>query len=85
MGKQKFKTKREFIQELGLSKSTFYRLAEKKNIQTSPEMLSPQAENELRIALGFPPLRGFSKSAGQIGTHWDGLGHIGTTELGSNG
>jgi hypothetical protein len=75
MEKQKFKTKLEFIQELGLSKSTFYRLAEKKNIRTNPEMLSPQAENDLRIALGFPPLHGFSNQVGQIGTDWDTLGH----------
>jgi len=56
MEKQKFKTKLQLIDELGLSKSAFYRLLEKKNIQTSPEMLSPKTENELRIALGFPPL-----------------------------
>jgi hypothetical protein len=59
MGELKFKTKLELVKELGLSKSTFYRLVKKNNIPTSPELLNPQAENELRVALGFPPLKGF--------------------------
>ncbi len=77
MEKQRFKTKLELIEELGLSKSTFYRLMEKKNIQTSPEMLSPKTENELRIELGFPPLPGFEPKMGQNGTDWDLLGQRG--------
>lgn len=52
MENPKFKTKRELIQELGLSKSTFYRLLQKKNISSSPELLSPRDEQELREALG---------------------------------
>jgi ACT domain-containing protein len=59
MEKQRFKTKSELIEELGLSRSTFYRLLEKKNIQTSRQMLCPKEENELRLELGFPPLPGF--------------------------
>ncbi|GEM_PF-1839753 len=74
MEKQKFKTKLQLIDELGLSKSAFYRLLEKKNIQTSPEMLSPKTENELRIALGFPPLAGFESQVGHIRMDRDGLG-----------
>ncbi len=74
MGKQKFKTKLELIQELGISKSTFYRLLRKKKIRTTPEMLCPQNENELRLALGFPPLSGFESEVGHIGTDWDTLG-----------
>jgi hypothetical protein len=60
----KFKTKLELVKELGLSKSTFYRLVEKKNIPKSPKLLTPQAENELRVALGFPPLKGFGDQVG---------------------
>jgi len=67
MEKQKFKTKLQFIDELGLSKSAFYRLLKKKKIRTTPEMLCPQEENELRIALGFSPLSGFESNMGQIG------------------
>lgn len=74
MGKQKFKTKLQLIDELGLSKSAFYRLLKKKNIQTSPEMLCPQRVNELRIALGFPPLSGFDSHVGHIGMERDTLG-----------
>jgi hypothetical protein len=74
MEKQKFKTKREFIDELGISKSTFYRLVKKKNLKITSEMLSPNAENELRIALGFSPLPGFESEAGHIGNDWDNLG-----------
>jgi len=70
-----FKTKRQFISELGLSKSSFYRLLKKHGIATTPKLLSPKAEHALRIRLGFPPLPGFDASDG---THWDGLGHIGT-------
>ncbi len=77
MENQKFKTKREFAEELGLSKSTFYRMVQKKDIPTTPEMISPKTENELRIALGFPPLPGFDNSMGQIGTDWDTLGQRG--------
>ncbi len=77
MIKIKFKTKLEFIGELGLSKSTFYRLVRKKNILTTPEMLCPQKENELRIALGFPPLSGFESDVVQIGMKWDRLGQRG--------
>lgn len=66
MKKQKFKTKLELIEELGLSKATFYRLLEMKNIQTTRYMLSPKAENELRVKLGFSPLIGFESSMEQI-------------------
>jgi DNA invertase Pin-like site-specific DNA recombinase len=59
MEKQKFKTKLELIEELGISKSTFYRLLEKKKIKTTRQILSPKIENELRIELGFTPLPGF--------------------------
>lgn len=69
MENQKFKTKRELAEELGLSKSSFYRLIQKKEISTTPEMISPKTENELRVALGFPPLPGFEAN---VGTHWDG-------------
>ena len=74
MEKQKFKTKREFIKDLGLSKSAFYRLARKKNILTTPELLTPKTENELRLALDFPPLQGFESQVGHIGSDWDTLG-----------
>jgi hypothetical protein len=53
MNNPKFKTKREFIEEIGLSKSTFYRLVQKKNIPLNAELLSPKDEQELRTALGF--------------------------------
>lgn len=68
MENQKFKTKRELAEELGLSKSSFYRMIQKKEIATTPEMISPKTENELRVALGFPPLPGFEAP---VGTHWD--------------
>ena len=77
MENQKFKTKREFAEELGLSKSTFYRMVQKKDIATTPEMISPKTENELRIALGFPPLPGFDASVGHNRTDWDALGQKG--------
>ena len=74
MGKPRFKTKLEFIQELGISKSTFYRLLDKKNIKTTRQMLSPRVENELRVELGFPPLPGFEHTLGHNGTYWDESG-----------
>ncbi len=70
-----FKTKCQFMQELGLSKSTFYRLLKKNDIPTTPELLSPHSENELRMRLGFPPIPALNAPDG---THWNGLGHIGT-------
>ena len=54
MDTPKFKTTKVFIYELGLSKSTFYRLLRKKQITKSPELLSPKTEAEIRKALGFP-------------------------------
>jgi ACT domain-containing protein len=54
----KFKTKLEFLQELGISRSAFYRRLQKQNIKTSPELLNPKTENEIRVALGFPPIQG---------------------------
>jgi hypothetical protein len=71
MEKQRFKTKLELINELGLSKATFYRLLRKKNIQTTREMLCPKTENELRLELGFLPLPGFESSMVQIETNRD--------------
>ena len=65
MENQKFKTKLELIQELGISRATFYRLLKKKNIKTSRQVLSPRDENELRIELGFSPLPGFERNMGQ--------------------
>lgn len=56
MEKLKFKTKLELLQELGISRSAFYRRLQKKNIKPTPELMSPKVENEIRIALGFPPL-----------------------------
>lgn len=56
MKQPQFKTKRQFIHEIGLSKSTFYRLLKKNNIATASESFSPNTENELRIRLVFPPL-----------------------------
>lgn len=53
MKDQKFITKREFIQQLGISKSTFYRLIHIKNIQISPKMLDPKTVKELSAELGF--------------------------------
>jgi len=50
----KFKTTRDLIYELGLSKSTFYRLLRKKQITKSRELLCPKTETEIRKALGFP-------------------------------
>jgi hypothetical protein len=73
MVKIKFKTKLEFIGELGLSKSSFYNLIKKKNIRTTPELLTPQKENELRLALGFPPLPGFESHRAQHGVDQDRL------------
>ncbi len=68
MKNQRFKTKLELIEELGISKSAFYRLLEKKNIQTTRQILNPRTENELRVELGFPPLPGFETTVGHIGT-----------------
>ena len=68
MEKQKFKTKLELIEELGLSKATFYRLLEKNNIRTTRKMLSPRTENELRVGLGFLTLPGFESNMEQIET-----------------
>lgn len=76
MKTQKFKTKLELFKELGLSKSSFYRLKLKKNIKTTPKLLTPKAENDLRVALDFPPLPDFKPQVGQIGTDWDTLGQI---------
>ena len=78
MNNPKFKTKREFIEEIGLSKSTFYRLVQKKNIQLNSELLSPKEEQELRNALGFPSEIKPEGQMGQIGTDWDGLGQAGS-------
>jgi predicted DNA-binding transcriptional regulator AlpA len=78
MDKLKFKTKREFIEEIGLSKSTFYRLIQKKNIPLTSELLSPKEEQELRNALGFPQEIKSGGPMGQIGTDWDRLGQAGS-------
>jgi hypothetical protein len=51
----KFKTKRQFIEEIGLSKSSFYRLVRKKKVDIYPELLSPAEEAKLRKALGLTP------------------------------
>jgi predicted DNA-binding transcriptional regulator AlpA len=56
MEPSKFKTKRQFIQDLGLSKSTFYRLLKKKNISTVPDLMSPKVQQELCALLDFLPL-----------------------------
>lgn len=69
MENQKFKTKLELIQELGISRATFYRMLAKKNIKTNRQILSPKDENELRIELGFSPLPGFESNMGQIETY----------------
>jgi hypothetical protein len=83
MNNPKFKTKREFIEEIGLSKSTFYRLVQKKNIQLNSELLSPKEEQELRNALGFPSEIKTEEQLGQIWTDWDRLGQIGTVRFDS--
>lgn len=62
MGILRFKSKLELINELGISKATFYRLLKKKNIPTTRHMLTPRTENEIRVALGFLPLSGFESS-----------------------
>ncbi|HAD13570.1 MAG TPA: hypothetical protein DCF33_14175 [Saprospirales bacterium] len=68
MKKQKFKTKLLLFQELGITKSTFYRLVNQKKLKISRSLITPKEENELRIALGFPPLPKFRSDLGQDGT-----------------
>jgi methylphosphotriester-DNA--protein-cysteine methyltransferase len=59
MEEPKFKTKEQFAQELGISKSKLYRLLKKHKILTTGELLNPKVQHELRALLGFPPLLGF--------------------------
>lgn len=40
MNVQKLKTKLEFVKELGISKSSFYRRLKKKQVKTTPELLT---------------------------------------------
>ena len=58
MNHHKFKTKLELMRDLGISKSAFYRRLRKCRIELTPELISPKVENDIRIALGFPPLKG---------------------------
>ncbi len=74
MEHQKFKTKLELIKALGLSKSAFYRLLAEKKIKTTPNLIDPKTENQLRIALGFSPDPGSEPPVGHIGMDWDTLG-----------
>ncbi len=46
---------KEFWEELGYSKSTFYRRLTAIGLKTSNRLLSPDEQDYLRVRLGFPP------------------------------
>jgi DNA-binding IclR family transcriptional regulator len=46
---------KEFWEELGYSKSTFYRRLSKIGIKPKHRLLSPEEQDEYRKLLGFPP------------------------------
>jgi len=45
---------KEFWEELGYSKSTFYRRLSKLGLRPRHRILSPQEQDEYRVGLGFP-------------------------------
>lgn len=51
MQNEKYLTKKEIIQEFGLSKATFYRLLRQLGFTCSRKLLSPSDAEELRRAL----------------------------------
>lgn len=46
---------KEFWEELGYSKSTFYRRLSKIGLKPRNRLLSPEEQDEYRKLLGFPP------------------------------
>ena len=46
---------KEFWEELGYSKSTFYRRLSKIGLKPSHRILSPEEQDDFRVRLGFPP------------------------------
>jgi|GEM_PF-3267923 len=46
---------KEFWEELGYSKSTFYRRLSNLELKTPNRLLSPDEQDYLRVRLGFPP------------------------------
>lgn len=50
-----FVTKEQLIQELGISKATFYRRAKKLNIILSRGLLSPQEQLDIKMKIGVLP------------------------------
>jgi len=46
---------KDFWEELGYSKSTFYRRLAGANLKTPNRLLSPQEQDYIRVRLGFPP------------------------------
>jgi hypothetical protein len=57
MDNKVFITKEQLINEMGLSKSTFYRMVKKKDIELSSGLLSPCEQQELKRQLGCLPDR----------------------------
>lgn len=64
----KFKTKLEFIEELGIKKSAFYRRLRKNNIKTTRNCCLQKRRMSYVLRSGFPPLPGFKIEEGQIET-----------------
>lgn len=52
----KAKPTADFYQELGLSKTRFYGLLRKHGIAPPGKQILPNEQNNIRKALGFPPL-----------------------------
>jgi len=46
---------KEFWEELGYTKSTFYRRLSKIGLKPEHRILSPEQQDEYRVRLGFPP------------------------------
>jgi hypothetical protein len=46
---------REFWEELGYSRTTFYRRLSSAGLKTPNRLLSPEEQDKLRAGLGFPP------------------------------
>lgn len=56
MNPPKLISKQELWEELGYSKSTFYRRCAEASIKVHHRMLSPEEQEYIRIKLGFPSL-----------------------------
>jgi hypothetical protein len=75
----KLKTMKEVIQNMGISKSAFYRRAKRLNLTLKHGLITPDDENQMRRSFGLPelPVAPLDKG-GTKGNKRDFLGQNGT-------